>query len=90
MYALSEPVCVRIDASCQDGHTLLILQCVHLQASESRSMRGMKRMASDAAARFKQQQAANGQGQFGTDDTAHGVNPVTGNGTTGIATRNGV
>ena len=53
-------------------------------------MRGMKRMASDAAARFKQQQAANGEGQFGTDDTAHGVNPATGNGTTGLATRNGV
>lgn len=61
-----------------------------VQASESRSMRGMKRMASDAAARFKQQQAANGQGQYGQDDTAHGAKPVNGNPTTDLATRNGV
>lgn len=50
------------------------LLCV--QASESRSMRGMKRLASDAATRFKQQQQAGG------DDTAHGVQ--------GAVTRNGV
>ena len=56
------------------------------QASESRSMRGMKRMASDAAARFKQQQAANGDGQVGQDDTAHGANPIAG----AAVTRNGV
>ena len=41
-------------------------------------MRGMKRLASDAASRFKQQQAAEG------DDTAHGA-PVQ-----GAVTRNGV
>ena len=48
-----------------------------LQASESRSMRGMKRTAADAAARFKQQQAANEANGAGVldsahDDTAHG------------------
>ena len=42
-------------------------------------MRGMKRLASDAASRFKQQQDANGD-----DDTAHGT-PVR-----GAVTRNGV
>ncbi|KAL3158244.1 hypothetical protein ABBQ38_010496 [Trebouxia sp. C0009 RCD-2024] len=47
-------------------------------ASESRSMRGMKRLASDAASRFKQQQEAEG------DDTAHG-SPAW-----GAVTRNGV
>ena len=36
-----------------------------MQANESRSMRGMKRTAADAAARFKAQQQAQ-------DDTAHG------------------
>ena len=50
-----------------------------MQASESRSMRGMKRLASDAASRFKQQQQAGG------DDTAHGTPRVH-----GAVTRNGV
>ena len=50
-----------------------------MQASESRSMRGMKRLASDAASRFKQQQEAGG------DDTAHGTPRVH-----GAVTRNGV
>ena len=48
-----------------------------LQASESRSMRGMKRTAADAAARFKQQQAAgeanNGVLDSAHDDSAHGA-----------------
>ena len=51
---------------------------VRLQANESRSMRGMKRLASDAASRFKQQQEA-------ADDTAHGSPGVR-----GAVTRNGV
>lgn len=69
-------------------HRVVEWKCMSgLQANESRSMRGMKRLASDAAARFKQQQTANGQGP---DDTAHGVNPVNGNAATGFATRNGV
>ena len=42
-------------------------------------MRGMKRLASDAASRFKQQQEAGG------DDTAHGAPGVR-----GAVTRNGV
>ena len=51
---------------------------VAMQANESRSMRGMKRLASDAAAHFKQQQKAGG------DDTAHGGLPH------GAVSRNGV
>ena len=54
-------------------------QLLCLQASESRSMRGMRRLASDAASRFKEQQEA-----AGGDDTAHG-SPVR-----GAVTRNGV
>ena len=42
-------------------------------------MRGMKRLATDAASRFKQQQEGNG------DDTAHGTPGVR-----GAVTRNGV
>ena len=50
-----------------------------MQASESRSMRGMKRLASDAASRFKQQQ------QAGADDSAHNSQEVP-----GAVTRHGV
>ncbi|DBA87666.1 hypothetical protein WJX77_011209 [Trebouxia sp. C0004] len=57
-------------------------------ANESRSMRGMKRTATDAAARFKAQQEANG-----ADDTAHGNIMDSSTSTTPMtngATRNGV
>ena len=54
-------------------------QWLCVQANESCSMRGMKRLASDAACRFKQQQEAGG------DDTAHGAP-----GFRGAVTRNGV
>jgi len=58
-----------------------------MQANESRSMRGMKRTAADAAARFKAQQEANG-----ADDTAHGIMDSSTSTTpmTNGATRNGV
>ncbi len=59
-----------------------------MQANESRSMRGMKRTAADAAARFKAQQEANG-----ADDTAHGNIMDSSTSTTPMtngATRNGV
>ena len=58
---------------------LIRIIIIPLQASESRSMRGMKRLASEAASRFEQQQKAGG------DDTAHG-SP----GARGAVTRNGV
>ena len=67
---------------------------VMVQASESRSMRGMKRTAADAAARFKQQQAA-GNANGGVldsahDDSAHGelangaAKPVNGDNRNGV------
>jgi hypothetical protein len=71
---------------------MLLVRCVltqlfGMQANESRSMRGMKRTAADAAARFKAQQEANG-----ADDTAHGIMDSSTSTTpmTNGASRNGV